>query len=183
LNCRVKSTKEASIEVGPREWWDSWGFQSLDESNYPEEAPGLKDAVDGYKKSVVELCMKIFRGFAEYLQLEDPDFFIDRHKALKNWEIQSHNHIRCNYYPVFDQEALIDVCEETLRVAEHNDFSTITLLVQDPVGGLEARTPEGEWISVPPIEGSILLNAGNMLALLTGGHFPSTVIILYLVPP
>lgn len=61
-----------------------------------------------------------------------------------------------------------------LRSAPHEDINFITLLVSATAAGLEIRTREGTWIAVDNPPDSIIVNAGDMLQLLTGGRIPST---------
>lgn len=44
----------------------------------------------------------------------------------------------------------------------HADGNTLTLLVQDDVGGLEVQK-DGQWRPVPPIKGAIIMNVGDVL--------------------
>lgn len=45
------------------------------------------------------------------------------------------------------------------------DYGSITLLFQDPVGGLQVKNPRsGEFTAAPPIPGTIVVNAGDLLA-------------------
>ncbi|XP_021955148.1 1-aminocyclopropane-1-carboxylate oxidase [Folsomia candida] len=157
-----------------KEAWDSWGTKMLSEANYPSEVPGMKKSVDDFRLSLVTLCKKLFLCFGHYLKLEDPEFFLQRHKALDDLNIKSHNDIRTNYYKALNSNDVAEIPEDALRLGEHNDWGTVTFLVQDSVGGLEAKKTNGDWISVPPIENSIILNAGLMLEMWSGGHFPAT---------
>ena len=59
-------------------------------------------------------------------------------------------------------------------VAAHVDFSWITLLLQDDAGGLEMRSRQGVWMAVPPIEGALVVNLGEILQFATGGYFAAT---------
>ena len=59
-------------------------------------------------------------------------------------------------------------------VAPHVDFSWITLLLQDDAGGLEARTPDGVWLDVPPVSGALLVNIGEILQFASGGRCLAT---------
>lgn len=59
-------------------------------------------------------------------------------------------------------------------VAPHVDFSWITLLLQDETGGLEARMPSGDWVAVPPVAGTLVVNIGEVLAAATGNEIPAT---------
>ncbi len=59
-------------------------------------------------------------------------------------------------------------------VAAHLDFSLLTLTLQDDVGGLEVQRPSGEWVAVPPVPGTWLVNVGELLQLVTGGNLVAT---------
>lgn len=59
-------------------------------------------------------------------------------------------------------------------VAPHVDFSWITLTLQDAAGGLEARAPAGDWFPVPPVEGALVVNLGEIVEFETQGWFAST---------
>ncbi len=59
-------------------------------------------------------------------------------------------------------------------VAEHTDYGLLTILAQDSTGGLEAMTPDGRWVPVPPDRDVLVGNLGDMLERLTGGVYRST---------
>lgn len=54
------------------------------------------------------------------------------------------------------------------------DYGLITLLYQDTMGGLEVKGVDGEWIHAKPLKNSVLINAGDMLEIYTGGKLPAT---------
>ena len=54
------------------------------------------------------------------------------------------------------------------------DYGLITLLYQDSMGGLEVKGVDGEWIHAEPIKNSVLINAGDLLEIYTGGRLPAT---------
>lgn len=58
--------------------------------------------------------------------------------------------------------------------APHTDYGCMTLLAQDSLGGLEVRHPQAGWIAIPPIKGSLLLNAGDLMPIWTNGRIKST---------
>ena len=58
--------------------------------------------------------------------------------------------------------------------APHTDLGCLTILVQDEIGGLQVQTKEGEWIDVPKVEESFVVNVGDMLSRLTNGLLRST---------
>ncbi len=59
-------------------------------------------------------------------------------------------------------------------VNAHHDAGFLTLLWQHGVGGLQARNPDGEWIDVPPTDGAIVVNLGEILQSMTGNYFVAT---------
>ncbi len=61
-----------------------------------------------------------------------------------------------------------------LRSAPHEDINFITLLVSATASGLEILTREGAWIAVDNPPDAIIVNAGDMLQLLTRGRIRST---------
>ncbi len=56
-------------------------------------------------------------------------------------------------------------------VNAHHDAGFLTLVWQHGVGGLQAENPEGRWIDVPPTDGAIVVNVGEMLQSMTGNYF------------
>jgi isopenicillin N synthase-like dioxygenase len=58
--------------------------------------------------------------------------------------------------------------------APHTDFGALTLLAQDGVGGLQVQTPTGDWIDAPKIDGTFVVNVGDMLNRFSNGFLKST---------
>jgi isopenicillin N synthase-like dioxygenase len=48
------------------------------------------------------------------------------------------------------------------------------MLQQDDVGGLEIKTKSGEWVVVPPMENSFIVNIGDSMKMWTNHRFAST---------
>lgn len=62
-----------------------------------------------------------------------------------------------------------------VRLDVHKDLSTVTLLFQDELGGLEVMDSElGEFVPVPVLEDCVLLNAGIFLERWTTGMIEGT---------
>jgi len=79
--------------------------------------------------------------------------------------------LRVIHYPALDG---IEVEEGAVRAAAHEDINLITLLLAGSAPGLEAADQAGNWHAVPCDRGMIVVNAGDMLQLASGGAFPST---------
>ncbi len=56
----------------------------------------------------------------------------------------------------------------------HKDFNLLTLLAHDPIGGLEVRNRDGDWLSAACPPHGMVMNVGDMLELWTGGRLMST---------
>lgn len=61
-----------------------------------------------------------------------------------------------------------------VRAGEHTDYGSITLLFQDDRGGLQVKSPEGTFVDATPVEGSVVVNAGDLLARWSNDTIKST---------
>lgn len=135
-------------------------------------APHQQTIVD-FQNSCHALCQRIFTHLA--MALATPaDWFTSRHDRSRG---PSGTVFRMLYYPALTPQDGDDHEDRStdLRAGAHSDFGSLTLLFQLPgQPGLEIKTPEGEWASVPvdPSGGSdnddaaslpILLNIGDLL--------------------
>lgn len=64
---------------------------------------------------------------------------------------------------------------EALRREKHTDWGSLTVLyIENELGGLQVQRGE-EWLDVPSIAGSFVVNIGDLMAFWTGGKWASTV--------
>lgn len=61
-----------------------------------------------------------------------------------------------------------------VRAAAHEDINLLTVLPASNEPGLQVRDLAGAWHDVPCDFGSLAVNCGDMLALASGGYYPST---------
>tara|TARA_R110002124_G_scaffold52394_7_gene150891 strand:- start:221 stop:1054 length:834 start_codon:yes stop_codon:yes gene_type:complete len=80
------------------------------------------------------------------------------------------NLLRIIHYPPLPD----DVEPGEVRAAAHEDINLITLLVTGTEPGLQAQDVHGNWHNVPCTPGYITVNGGDMLAMASRGHYPST---------
>ena len=59
-------------------------------------------------------------------------------------------------------------------VGRHKDSGFLTLLLQDEVAGLEVKPIMGDWIEIPPLSGSLVVNIGELLQVMTRNYFVAT---------
>lgn len=83
--------------------------------------------------------------------------------------------LRLLHYPVVPQAASsVPEGEVKLSCTPHTDSGILTLLHQDPTGGLEVRNSDGNWIPAPYIPDSLVVNIGDLMAKVSGGRFVAT---------
>lgn len=71
--------------------------------------------------------------------------------------------------------------EGQLRMGAHSDYGTCTILLADPVPGLQILGLDGTWHEVVPTPGTFLVNIGDLLAAWTNDQWRST--LHRVVPP
>ena len=121
--------------------------------------PALRAAVLEYMQAMTTLGQRILSSMAVGLGLP-ATWFVD-HLTADPLVL-----FRIFRYPPAPSGA-------TWGVAEHTDYGLLTILGQDPTGGLEVRTASG-WVDAPPRPDTFVCNIGDMLERLTGGRYRST---------
>jgi len=131
-------------------------------NNWPDFQPELRAAVWPYYRAVLEVGAGLLRAVALSLGLE-PDFFAACYrKPLGRGQLV--------FYPPHPAGPEV----ANFGAAPHCDFGCLTLLLQDENGGLEVRTRADRWVAAPPIEGSLVVNIGDLLARWSNDRFRST---------
>tara|TARA_Y100001972_G_scaffold125455_1_gene176671 strand:- start:405 stop:1271 length:867 start_codon:yes stop_codon:yes gene_type:complete len=89
---------------------------------------------------------------------------VDAHK-------QMYNTTRIIHYPAYEGS----LKDRQMRIGEHSDYGTITLLWQiNDVPGLEVQDLGGVWHPVPFAEDGVVVNIGDLLQRWTNDYFVST---------
>jgi isopenicillin N synthase-like dioxygenase len=147
-------------ELGPDHPMVRRGLPLHGPNLFPAEVPELRDAVLDHLAAAERLGQAILRGLALGLGL--PARWFAEHLTADPLVL-----FRIFRYPPAPVDA------DGWGVAEHTDYGLLTLLLQDPAGGLEVRTAGG-WTPAPPLPGAFVCNLGDMLERLTAGRYRST---------
>ncbi|BDX33261.1 oxidoreductase [Mycobacterium antarcticum] len=134
------------------------GNPMLGPNTWPD-LPGFAEAVTAYYDAVLEVGQLLLRAFAVALG-EDPDVF-SRHAT------KTPSQLRLVHYP-YNPDA-----RDGLGIGAHTDYECFTLL-KPTAPGLEVLNGAGEWIDVPPVPGTFVVNIGDLLELWTNGAFVAT---------
>lgn len=129
-------------------------------NRWPADHPWLRTAAEAYFNETLALGKRLLRLFARSLDLEENFFLQYTRKPM----VQT----RLFHYP---PQPVPD--EKMLGVAPHTDYGMVTLLTQDPIGGLELRKRDGEWVGAPYIEGTFVVNLGDMFKVWTNDLYVS----------
>ena len=140
----------------------SAGCKLIGLNQWLEGEPAWRRILERYYSEVFELGQRILGGFALGLGVRR-DFFRDlyRHPLVR---------ARLLHYP----PQVEDTSDGQFGAAEHTDYGTITILWQDDVGGLQVKNRDGVWIDAPSIDGTFVINIGDMLARWSNNLFVST---------
>ena len=123
------------------------------------ELPGFRDTVTEYFAATAELADELMEVIAVGLGLPRDTFakaFGERPLSLAKL---------ISYPKSPDGEAGVNA---------HNDAGFLTVLMQHGVSGLQVVNPQGEWIDVPPIANTYVINIGEMLQSMTGNYLVAT---------
>ncbi|CAB3792208.1 isopenicillin N synthase family dioxygenase [Pararobbsia alpina] len=129
-------------------------------NRWPAWAPWLEQASMRYFEHTTQLGKNLLRLFALALE-QDESFFLQ-------WCNKPMVQSRLFHYP----PQVVDT-DRALGVAPHTDYGMLTILAQDPIGGLELRKRDGEWVSAPYIENTFVVNLGDMFKVWTNDLFVS----------
>ncbi|WCJ18764.1 2-oxoglutarate (2OG) and Fe(II)-dependent oxygenase superfamily protein [Euphorbia peplus] len=148
------------------EWKDYLSLFYVSEDEASSVWPSAcRDECLEYMKNSEVLCTKLMTALMQNLNVKEID-------ETKESQLMGSKRINLNYYPKCPNPNL------TIGVGRHSDVSCLTFLLQDQIGGLYVRVNEGksevdEWVHVSPIEGSIVINVGDALQILSNGRYRS----------
>ncbi|MEM7043018.1 MAG: 2-oxoglutarate and iron-dependent oxygenase domain-containing protein [Pseudomonadota bacterium] len=131
-------------------------------NRWPSSMTDLRDHALAYFQAAHDVAYHLMRGFALGLGREESFFLKTTAKPMSRASFV--------YYP--PQDAAMGA--DQFGVGPHTDFGVLTVLCQDDVGGLQVQNAEGEWVNAQPIEDTLVVNVGDLLARWTNDAYRST---------
>jgi isopenicillin N synthase-like dioxygenase len=176
-------TYKEGIDLGPDVAYAGWQPDASDPltelTPLPRDAelPGWHDAVRTYYRAMERLGASLMQSLARSLGLPEEAFDEAFQGGIST--------LRMIHYPVRPDSSLTGTDPNQVFVEHqgrrryliggaHVDSGFVTLLAQDGVEGLQAKSHDGTWIDVPPVEGTIAINFGALLERWTGGRVKAT---------
>ena len=159
--------EERLTPTKPGDLKESYNWVSPDrmkEEYWPKEIPEFKPLAQKIERISRMLSYQFLYRFEKVLKLPTGKL-VEKH-------IDGSATMRIIHYPAWDGE----IKEGQVRGGSHTDYGSITLLWRfDDVGGLQIQDREtNEWVDVPCIENSIVLNVADMFARWTNDVLKST---------
>ncbi|RFU24845.1 hypothetical protein B7463_g11510, partial [Scytalidium lignicola] len=163
LKAAAPDLKE-SFEIGregeegfPNQWPTNAG---------PEGGAGVfKDRMMEFHGTCKALHIEVMRAIAVGMGL--PESYFD------SFTDGGDNTLRILHYPSVPK-SVFQENKAQVRAGEHTDYGSITLLFQDDRGGLQVKSPQCTYVDATPIEGSVVINAGDLLARWSNDTIKST---------
>ncbi|PON99732.1 Oxoglutarate/iron-dependent dioxygenase [Trema orientale] len=110
-------------------------------------------AIHNLQKQLMELILESLGLNPNYLQEEVED---------------GSQVLAVNCYPACPEPEL------TLGIPPHSDYSSITILLQS-CPGLQLMDRDKNWLSVPAMEGALLVQLGDQMEVLSNGRYKSVI--------
>lgn len=133
--------------AGPNEW--------------PDDLPNFKENVLEYTDAVEVMIKRLLPALAVSLDMPADGFNAAFEDCMFTFRLS-------HYPPVPAHEA------GQYGIAPHTDASFMTFLPQSGVPGLQIRVGDDQWLDVPYVPNSFVVNAGDTLQRWTNGRYVST---------
>lgn len=160
-----RALEGVQTEIKDMDWESTFFVRHRPESNISQ----LPDLDDEFRKTMKEFAQKLEKLAEELLDLLCENLGLEKgylKKAFYGSRGPSFG-TKVSNYPACPKPDLI----KGLRA--HTDAGGIILLFQDDkVGGLQLLK-DGQWIDVPPMRHSIVVNLGDQLEVITNGKYKS----------
>jgi isopenicillin N synthase-like dioxygenase len=133
--------------------------ENMDTTNWPKVPARFIEITEAYNHAVNKLKSELMQALSEGLGLQSNELDDVFGPVQRTYT---------NFYPK---------CPEADRVfgaRPHSDPNSITILLQDDVGGLEVRDLKyREWVQVKTIPHAFVINMGDQMEVFTNGKYRS----------
>lgn len=144
----------------PANWMDMliMVFQLGRNNNFEDWPPVCRETAMEYWKGVRSVAETLLGALSEGLGMPT--------HHLQSCGLIDRQLLAVNYYPPCPQPNL------TLGISAHSDPGTITILLQDAVGGLQVLK-DGAWVTVQPQPNAFIINIADQMEIVSNGKLKS----------
>jgi isopenicillin N synthase-like dioxygenase len=129
-------------------------------NKWPNISADVRTPIMAYWNALTEVSERLIIALCNQMG-------VDKNILLSYMSDPLTNMTLLNYPPMPPQS-------DSWGIHPHKDFNLLTLLAHDPIGGLEVRNRNDEWLSAQCPPNGMVLNVGDMLELWSGGRLLST---------
>jgi len=150
--------------TAPKDIKESFNYNNsrMKDSLWPTQIPFFKVTALNSIRVADALTIRILRLI---------DSILGTDGILERTHQRPYNTTRIIHYPAYEGS----LENKQMRIGEHSDYGTITLLWQlNDVPGLEVQDLGGVWHPVPYEKDSVVVNIGDLLQRWTNDYFKST---------
>ena len=122
---------------------------------------GFRESYSEYFSAMSDLSRSLMRIFALALGLTETFFDDKLDKHISMFRVLS--------YPPQRQKPL----PNQMRAGVHSDYGSLTIVLPDGPG-LQVINKEGQWVDVPQVEGSLVVNIADLMMQWTNDEWVST---------
>ncbi|KAI9491140.1 hypothetical protein BDB00DRAFT_930711 [Zychaea mexicana] len=161
------------VDIGrefPAEPIDDGGplYASLRGPNlWPKSIPDFKTTILDLMQAMTDVGIIILSAMAKNLKVVDEKAFME----MFNSDYSAR--MKLTRYPGM-KNTTDRPLEHGLGVGPHKDYGFLAVLLQDPIGGLQVQTHDGQWIDATPIPDTFVVNIGETFERLTRKIFIAT---------
>jgi isopenicillin N synthase-like dioxygenase len=149
------------IDVGEDDPDYQAGNPMMGPNRWPDWMPEMRPVLNAYLDAAHECARRLLRALAVSLDAPEDTFTRKFAKPISRGTLV--------WYP----PQPVDADARQYGVAPHTDYGVITLLHQDPVGGLQVATRRGEWVMAHPIPDTLVINSGDLMGRWSNDTFRS----------
>ena len=149
--------------IGPELEIDSQYYAQYPHNLWPTELPDFKNVFAELFLQLEKVANDLLIAMSVGLEV-DSNYF----SGLVH---EGNSVLRLIHYPPVEN---LDTTNQ-MRAAAHSDINLLTLLVCASEAGLQLLDQHGQWCDIATQQKEIIVDTGDMMALITGNKLPSTV--------
>jgi isopenicillin N synthase-like dioxygenase len=158
--------RQALDETAPPDIKESFYYSGMPDARasdrWPQGLPGFREELQSYGAQMATLGNELFQCLALSLDLDAGYFAAGIAEPSCT--------VRLLHYPPQPARPLTN----QLGAGAHTDWGAITILLQDDCGGLQIRDSDGTWVDAAPMEGTLVINLGDMVPRWTNDRYHSS---------
>ncbi|XP_043723632.1 gibberellin 3-beta-dioxygenase 1-like [Telopea speciosissima] len=131
---------------------------------WPQDYSNFCDVMEEYEKEMKQLAERLLWLMLGSLGINKEEIKWGGYKGDFGDACAA---LQLNSYPACPEP------NRAMGLAAHTDSTLLTVLYQNNTSGLQVLRDGTCWVTVPPVTGGLVVNVGDLLHILSNGHYPS----------